>query len=45
MNLYITGNQSDTAVLYLTDIYGINLTENKLYVRPQEVVSLRDREK
>jgi hypothetical protein len=32
VNLYITGNKSDTAVLYLTDIYGINLTENRLYV-------------
>lgn len=30
VNLYITGNVSDTAVLYLTDVYGINLTENRL---------------
>lgn len=30
VTLYITGEQSDTAVLYLTDVFGINLTENKL---------------
>ncbi|KAI0128031.1 dienelactone hydrolase [Xylariales sp. AK1849] len=32
VNLYITGtgNSSDTAVLYLTDVFGINLAENKL---------------
>lgn len=23
---------TDTAVLYLTDVFGINLTENRLYV-------------
>jgi hypothetical protein len=34
VNLYITGNKSDTAVLYLTDVYGINLTENRLFVSP-----------
>src|ERR1700712_409077 len=35
VNLYITGNKSDTAVLYLTDVYGINLTQNKLSVSPR----------
>ncbi|KAK6067149.1 dienelactone hydrolase [Seiridium cupressi] len=30
VNLYITGNVTDTAVLYLTDVFGINLTENRL---------------
>lgn len=30
VNLYITGNVSETAVLYLTDVFGINLTENRL---------------
>ncbi|CAJ2509482.1 Uu.00g145080.m01.CDS01 [Anthostomella pinea] len=30
INLYITGNTSDTAVLYLTDVFGIQLPENKL---------------
>ncbi|KAI1849599.1 hypothetical protein JX265_007938 [Neoarthrinium moseri] len=30
VNLYITGNASGTAVLYLTDVFGINLTQNRL---------------
>ncbi|KAI1505067.1 dienelactone hydrolase [Biscogniauxia marginata] len=30
VNLYITGEPSDTAVLYLTDVFGIQLLENKL---------------
>uniref|UniRef100_A0A8H7TQ34 Zn(2)-C6 fungal-type domain-containing protein n=1 Tax=Bionectria ochroleuca TaxID=29856 RepID=A0A8H7TQ34_BIOOC len=30
---YITGKQSNTAVLYLTDVFGIQLAENKLHVR------------
>lgn len=30
VTLYITGEKSDTAVLYLTDVFGIQLLENKL---------------
>ncbi|KAI2606767.1 alpha/beta-hydrolase [Hypoxylon sp. NC1633] len=30
INMYITGNASETAVLYLTDIFGLDLLENKL---------------
>jgi hypothetical protein len=30
--MYITGKKSDTAVLYLTDVFGIQLAQNKLYV-------------
>ncbi|KAI1385910.1 alpha/beta-hydrolase [Hypoxylon trugodes] len=30
INMYVTGNTSDTGVLYLTDVYGIQLLENKL---------------
>ncbi|KAI1347073.1 dienelactone hydrolase [Xylaria sp. FL0043] len=30
VTLYVTGNPSDKAVLYLTDIYGIQLLENRL---------------
>ncbi|ORY60990.1 dienelactone hydrolase [Pseudomassariella vexata] len=30
VNLYITGEKSDTAVLYLTDVFGIQLAQNKL---------------
>ncbi|KAI1339859.1 dienelactone hydrolase [Xylariaceae sp. FL0016] len=30
INMYITGNASKTAVLYLTDVFGIQLAENKL---------------
>ena len=29
-NMYITGDKSDTAVVYLTDVFGIQLLENKL---------------
>ncbi|RYP19067.1 hypothetical protein DL765_003563 [Monosporascus sp. GIB2] len=29
-NMYITGEKSDTAVVYLTDVFGIQLLENKL---------------
>jgi hypothetical protein len=28
---YISGKKSKTAVLYLTDVFGIQLPENKLY--------------
>ena len=31
VTLYVTGRKSDTAVLYLTDVFGIQLDENKLY--------------
>ncbi len=35
VNLYITGDKtSDTAVLYLTDVFGIQLLENRLLVAP-----------
>lgn len=27
---YVTGEKSDTAVLYLTDVFGIQLNENRL---------------
>jgi hypothetical protein len=30
VTLYVTGKPSDTAVLYLTDVFGIQLPENKL---------------
>ncbi|KAI6083065.1 alpha/beta-hydrolase [Hypoxylon rubiginosum] len=30
INMYVTGNASDTGVLYLTDVFGIQLLENKL---------------
>ncbi|KAI1413288.1 alpha/beta-hydrolase [Hypoxylon sp. FL1857] len=30
INMYVTGNTSDTGVLYLTDVFGIQLLENKL---------------
>lgn len=30
VTLYVTGEKSDTAVLYLTDVFGIQLLENKL---------------
>ncbi|KEY73707.1 hypothetical protein S7711_06281 [Stachybotrys chartarum IBT 7711] len=30
ITLYVTGKRSDTAVLYLTDVFGIQLPENKL---------------
>ncbi|KAH7326160.1 dienelactone hydrolase [Stachybotrys elegans] len=30
ITLYVTGKRSDTAVLYLTDVFGIQLNENKL---------------
>ncbi|KAI1634276.1 dienelactone hydrolase [Biscogniauxia mediterranea] len=30
VNMYITGEPSDTAVLYLTDVFGIQLLENRL---------------
>lgn len=32
VNMYVTGNASDTGVLYLTDVFGIQLLENKLLV-------------
>lgn len=28
---YVTGKKTDTAVLYLTDVFGIQLNQNKLY--------------
>ena len=34
VTLYVTGRKSDTAVLYLTDVFGIQLDENKLYEHP-----------
>ncbi|KAI1099055.1 alpha/beta-hydrolase [Jackrogersella minutella] len=30
INMYVTGNTSDIGVLYLTDVFGIQLAENKL---------------
>jgi dienelactone hydrolase len=30
VTMYVTGKKSDTAVLYLTDVFGIQLAENKL---------------
>ncbi|KAI1378075.1 alpha/beta-hydrolase [Hypoxylon crocopeplum] len=30
INMYVTGNTSDVGVLYLTDVFGIQLLENKL---------------
>ncbi|KAI9170716.1 Hydrolase tropI [Paramyrothecium foliicola] len=30
LTLYVTGKKSDTAVLYLTDVFGIQLSENRL---------------
>ncbi|KAL7619454.1 hypothetical protein AAE478_009993 [Parahypoxylon ruwenzoriense] len=30
INLYVTGEKSDIGVLYLTDVFGIQLSENKL---------------
>ncbi|KAI1759204.1 alpha/beta-hydrolase [Hypoxylon sp. FL1150] len=30
INMYVTGNTSDIGVLYLTDVFGIQLLENKL---------------
>lgn len=30
--MYVTGNTSDVGVLYLTDVFGIQLLENRLFV-------------